>query len=60
MRLPEMFGDWLMEDPYPMSDRTVIIAEIGINPLFVLTDRICAVDVLMRVATAPNEAAVSA
>ena len=25
------------------------IAEIEINPLFVLTDRVCAVDVLMRV-----------
>jgi acyl-CoA synthetase (NDP forming) len=36
------------------------IAEIEINPLFVLTDRVCAVDVLMRVAAAPNEAAVSA
>ena len=36
------------------------IAEIEINPLFVLTDRVCAVDVLMRVAAARNEAAVSA
>ena len=26
------------------------IVEIEINPLFVLTDRVCAVDVLMRVA----------
>ncbi len=36
------------------------IAEIEINPLFVLTDGVCAVDVLMRVAAARNEAAVSA
>ena len=36
------------------------IVEIEINPLFVLTDRVCAVDVLMRVAAARNEAAVSA
>ena len=36
------------------------IVEIEINPLFVLTDRVCAVDVLLRVATARNEVAVSA
>ena len=36
------------------------IVEIEINPLFVLTDKVCAVDVLMRVAAVRNEAAVNA
>jgi acyl-CoA synthetase (NDP forming) len=36
------------------------IAEIEINPLFVLPDRVCAVDVLMQVAVAREDAAVSA
>lgn len=36
------------------------IAEIEINPLFVLADRVCAVDVLMRVAAREADTAVSA
>ncbi|MEE9194279.1 MAG: acetate--CoA ligase family protein [Alphaproteobacteria bacterium] len=36
------------------------IAEIEINPLFVLPDRVCAVDVLMRVATEEYDATANA
>jgi len=42
-----------------MVDRAGEIAEIEINPLFLYRDRVCAVDVLMRV-TAQSDAAISA